>query len=46
MISVLPVVAVAWFIPHHRGKTTTNIEREMIFEEGPTRTIEALQLGD
>jgi hypothetical protein len=46
MISVVPVVAVAWFIPHHLGKTTTNIEREMIFEEAPTRTIEALQLGD
>jgi hypothetical protein len=46
MISLVPVAAVAWYIPHHLGKSAMDFERELIFEETPTRTIEVLQLGD
>ena len=46
MISLLPVAAVAWYIPHYLAKNTIDIERKLIFEESPTQTIEALRLGD
>jgi hypothetical protein len=46
LIGLLPVAAVAWYIPHHLAKSTIDIERKLIFEESATRTIEALRLGD
>jgi hypothetical protein len=46
MISLLPVAAVAWYIPHHLAKTTTDVEKKLIFEESGTRTIELLRLGE
>jgi hypothetical protein len=46
MIGLLPIVAVAWFIPHQMAKSTTDIEKQLIFEESATRTVEALQLSD
>jgi len=46
MISLLPVAAVMWYIPHYLAKNTIEIERKLIFEEAPTQAIEALRLGD
>ena len=46
MISLVPVAAVAWYIPRHLAKTTTEIERKLIFEEAATRTIELLRLSE
>jgi hypothetical protein len=46
MIILVPVVAVAWYIPHHLAKSAIDIEERLIFEEAPTQTIEALRLGD
>jgi hypothetical protein len=46
LIGLLPVAAVAWYIPHHLAKNTIDIERKLIFEESATRTIESLRLGD
>jgi len=46
MIKLLPVVAVAWYIPRHFARTTIAIERQMIFEETATRTVEVLQLSE
>jgi hypothetical protein len=46
MIILVPVVAVAWYIPHHLAKSAIDIEKRLIFEESPTQTIEALRLGD
>ena len=46
MIALLPVAAVAWFIPHRLDKNTIDLERKLIFEESATRTIEALRLSD
>jgi hypothetical protein len=46
MLRLIPIAAVAWFIPHHLAKSTIDIERKLIFEESPTQTFELLRLGD
>ena len=46
MISLLPVAIVAWLIPHYLAKNIPEIDRKLIFEETPSRTVEVLQLGD
>jgi len=46
MLSLVPVAALAWYIPHHLAKNTIEIERRLIFEESPTQTVEALRLSD
>jgi len=44
--SALPVAVIGWYIPHYLGKSTIEIERKLIFEESPTRTVELLRLSD
>jgi len=46
MIGLVPVAAVAWFVPHRLDQSTIEIERKLIFEESATRTVEALRLSD
>ena len=46
MLSLVPVAALAWYIPHHLAKNTIEIERKLIFEESPTQAVEALRLTD
>lgn len=46
MIVLVPVAMVAWVIPHYLETSTPEIDRKLIFEESPSRTIELLQLGD
>jgi hypothetical protein len=46
MLTLVPVAAVAWFIPHQFAKSTMEMEKRLIFEESPTQTVEALRLGD
>jgi len=46
MIGLVPVAAVAWYIPYHLAKSTINIERKLIFEESPVQTIQALRLSE
>ncbi len=46
MLSLAPVVAVAWYIPHYLAKSALDIERITIFEESPTTVVEVLQLRD
>ena len=46
MIFLVPVAAMAWFVPHRLDKSTIDIERKLIFEESGTRTVEALRLSD
>ena len=46
MLSLAPVAAVAWYIPHHLAKSAIEIDKKLIFEEAPTRTVEVLGLGD
>ncbi|HET9305186.1 MAG TPA: hypothetical protein VFO46_04090 [Candidatus Sulfotelmatobacter sp.] len=46
MLGLLPVAAVAWYIPHHLAKTTIDLERRLIFEDTAVRTVEGLRLSD
>jgi len=46
MLSLLPVAAVAWYIPHRLAKSTIDLERRLIFEETAVRTVEGLRLSD
>lgn len=46
LLALVPVAAVAWFIPHHLAKTTIEIERRLIFEESPSRAVQVLQLSE
>jgi len=46
MIVFVPLAAVAWYIPRHIRRNALDVEKEMIFEEAPTRAVEVLQLGD
>jgi hypothetical protein len=46
MISLIPVAAVAWYIPHRLDKSAIDIDRKIIFEESASQTVEMLRLGD
>jgi hypothetical protein len=46
MIVFVPLVAVAWYVPHYIRQNALDVEKELIFEEAPTRAVEVLQLGD
>lgn len=46
LLSLVPVVAVAWFVPHSLNKSTIDIEKKLIFEESATRAFQTLGLGD
>jgi hypothetical protein len=46
MIVFVPLAAVGWYVPHHIRQNTVDFEKELIFEEGPARAVEVLQLGD
>lgn len=45
-LSLLPVAVIAWYVPRYLDKNTLELERKIIFEESPTRTVEALRLSD
>jgi hypothetical protein len=46
LLSLLPIVLVAWFIPHQLAKSTIEVEKKLIFEETAVRTIEGLRLSE
>lgn len=46
LLSLLPIAAVAWCIPHYMRKNTIEIEKKLIFEESATRTVELLRLSE
>ena len=46
MIVFVPLAAVAWYFPHYFRRNAMDIEKELTFEETPTRAFEVLQLGD
>lgn len=46
MIVSVPLAAVGWYVPHYIRQNAVDVERELIFEEGPTRAVEVLRLGD
>jgi len=46
MLSLLPVAAIAWYIPRYLNNGTIDLEKKLIFEESATRTVEALRLSE
>jgi hypothetical protein len=46
MIGFIPVAALAWYVPRRMRQNTMEIEKELIFEEVPTRAVEVLQLSE
>ena len=46
MLSLVPVIAVAWLIPHYLAKNANEIEKKLIFEESVSRNLELLRLGE
>jgi hypothetical protein len=46
MLNLVPVAALAWYIPRYLGKNTMDIERKLIFEEASTRSVELLRLSE
>jgi len=46
MLTLLPVIAVAWFVPRYLEKNTIDLEKQLIFEEAAVRTVERLQLSE
>ena len=46
MLELLPVAALAWFIPRHLKSTTIDLEKRIIFEESAARSFELLRLGE
>lgn len=46
MMVFVPLAAVAWYVPRHIRQNAMDVEKELIFEEAPTQTIEVLRLGD
>lgn len=46
MLTLLPFVAVAWYIPRHLARNTIDLERKLIFEEVSTRNMELLRLTE
>jgi hypothetical protein len=46
MIGLVPVAAVAWYVPRHIRKNAIEIEKQLLFEEPPTRVVEVLHLID
>lgn len=46
MLAFIPIAVVAWYVPRHLEKNTIDLERKLIFEESPTRTVEGLRLSE
>jgi hypothetical protein len=46
MFLFAPLAAVAWYVPRYIRHNSMDIEKQLIFEEAPTRAVELLQLGD
>jgi hypothetical protein len=40
------VALVAWYVPRYLGRSTIEMEKRMIFEEVPVRTVERLRLSE
>jgi hypothetical protein len=46
LLNLVPVAALAWYIPRYLGNNTMDIERKLIFEEASTRSVELLRLSE
>ncbi len=46
MLRLLPVAAVAWYIPRHMARSTISLDRKLIFEDSVMRSFEMLRLEE
>jgi hypothetical protein len=46
MIGFIPLASAAWYVPRRIRQNTMEIEKQLIFEEVPTRAVEVLHIGD
>jgi hypothetical protein len=46
MMVFLPLAALFWYIPRLIENSASDVERNLIFEEPPTRAVQLLQLGE
>lgn len=46
LLGLLPLIAVAWYIPRHLARNTIDIDKKLIFEESAPRTVELLRLSE
>jgi hypothetical protein len=46
MIGLIPVAAIAWYIPHRLRQSALAVERELMFEDLPNREFELLRIAE
>jgi hypothetical protein len=46
LLSMVPVVAIAWLVPRYLARSTPELERKLIFEESSGRNFELLRLSE
>jgi hypothetical protein len=46
LLSMAPVIVIAWLVPRYLSGNTPEIERRLIFEESAGRNFELLRLGE
>lgn len=46
LLSMVPVMAIAWLVPRHFARSTPELERKLIFEESAGRNFELLRLSE
>src|SRR5262249_7343743 len=46
MLAFIPIAVAFWYIPRRIKLGTIETERQLVFEETPSRAVEVLQLGD
>jgi hypothetical protein len=46
MLSILPVMAAAWYVARYFAKNTIELDRKLMFEESAARTVELLRLSE
>jgi hypothetical protein len=43
---IIPLAAAAWYIPRYIRSHELDVEKQMIFEAAPVRTVEVLHLDE
>jgi hypothetical protein len=46
MLSILPVMVVAWYVPRYFANNMIEVDRKLMFEESAARTVELLRLSE
>lgn len=46
VLSIVPVMLIAWLVPRYLARNTPDVERKLIFEESASRNFELLRLSE